>query len=731
MKDVTNNEYKLLSSKKMNEWKVGSPVQLVEYNLYYDYKYNRNFVNAIFSNVSDKCIKTIYVNVLCYDDANDLIGALESLPISDVCAMPEKHFGEDSDLILPYLNASSVEISVGKVVYDNGSSWKCENECQSVEIPEQTQITGDYELYDQLCRECEETGVTPVYFPIFTDKLWVCTCGTVNECDNGICHDCKAYKSWLEKHFSAEYLAKKNKTYNDEKQASELSARYEDAKVKHRSYSGYIEAAEKMEALGYYMDAPSLAKSYYAEAEKINAETVKKLNEEIYQSKKHIQSNSPEVLRAAASKLDEISGYKDSAKLAQEYRAKAYSIERNQRRAEKAQLVEKKKAEQRRRKIVKRTLVISLSSLLAAALICLVIFVVWPYYENVQKENLYNTAIEHIENGEFSEAIEILERLGTYNAADKKIKIIIEDLLGREDAIFATSKQYPCYSISDDGVLSFKSSEYKFTDGTAVIPDVFDNKIVLALADSFLKGSDWLEKVVIPYSVKNISTGAFSSCQKLKEVVLHEDLRVIGKSAFENCTSLKSIDIPDYVHTIEGYAFSGCTALESITLPGQIRAVNEYTFNRCSKLTSVEFKTDVERIGDYAFANCTALKTFDFSSKLESIGASAFAYCTAIKEISIFDSVKTIGNSAFIGCKVLESVTLGEGLTQLENRVFQGCTALTKLVIGSSVNKIKYEVFDGCNSLDEVTFKGSEDKWNQVSIGDKNTPLTNAQIKFS
>ena len=736
MKDINSNgDIKLILNQKMNKWCVSSPVQTVEYSLYYDYRYNRNYVNALFSNVSTKTVKSIYVDLECFDDAGDLIGTDSDLPLSGINALPETHFGDGNDLIVSYLNASSVSITVKKVVFEDSEVWRASEALELIEIPEQKAVSEDWELYPQLIRECEEGGVTPVYFPVFTDKLWVCTCSTVNENSSVSCHDCRADKKWLEEHFNAQYLSKKQKSYNDEHTARELALRYEDAKVKQKTYAGYIEAAEKMEALGYYMDAPALAKSYYSQAEQIKNETESRYKEEIYQSKKQVDMTSPEELRSAAAKLGEIAGYKDASKLSQEYTARAYAIERNKRKAEKKAVNLKKKQEQikaaKRKKTVKILSIIGASALALALLVCMIVFLIVPEIKEASQQRLYDKAIEHVEKGEFSQAIEILKSLGTYNNSDKKIGVISKNVTGLDNAFFATSDGYPCYEITEDGILYFSSSEYKFKDGVVHIPDVFDNVLVRGLADNFLNDCDWVKKVIIPYKVQNISTKAFSGCTSLTEVVLHDDIRYIGKYAFYKCTSLESIEIPEYVNAIGAYAFSNCTSLKQITLPEKIKVVEEYTFNKCTSLKEIKFEGKINTIGNYAFSYCSSLESFNFSDNLEKLGSFSFAFCTGIKNVTIPDSLTSVEKNTFIGCSSLESITLGNKVESIGNNVFESCTSLKSVSLGTSVKTIGYEAFKGCAKLEEIVYNGTQQQWSAVSVGDNNEVLDNVTVKFN
>ena len=64
-----------------------------------------------------------------------------------------------------------------------------------------------------------------------------------------------------------------------------------------------------------------------------------------------------------------------------------------------------------------------------------------------------------------------------------------------------------------------------------------------------------IEKIDIPNGVKNIRTGAFEGCKKLKNVKLPDSLKRIGSEVFSNCISLEDISIPDSVKMIDIAAF--------------------------------------------------------------------------------------------------------------------------------------------------------------------------------
>ena len=72
-------------------------------------------------------------------------------------------------------------------------------------------------------------------------------------------------------------------------------------------------------------------------------------------------------------------------------------------------------------------------------------------------------------------------------------------------------------------------------------------------------------EVIVPEGVTKIGgnwRGGFYSCHWIERVVLPNSLKEIGDNAFNGCSSLKSIDIPDGVMVIGEGAFSYCEKLK-------------------------------------------------------------------------------------------------------------------------------------------------------------------------
>ena len=299
-----------------------------------------------------------------------------------------------------------------------------------------------------------------------------------------------------------------------------------------------------------------------------------------------------------------------------------------------------------------------------------------------------------------------------------------------------------------------------------------------------------LTSVTIPNSVKSIGGYVFCECTSLTSVTIPNSVKSIGGYTFYDCTSLTSVTIPDSVTSIGDYAFRNCESLTSVTIPDSVTSIGDYAFEYCESLTSVKIPDSVTSIGDYAFEYCTSLTsitvdsgnanylskegvlfnktktvliqypignsrpTYDIPNSVTSIGSSAFygcksltsvkipnsvtslgssafEYCTSLTSVTIGNSVTSIGDSAFWGCSSLTSVTIPNSVTSIGDCAFEYCTSLTSVTIPDSVTSIGEGAFEECESLTDVYYSGSQDQWNNISIGINNWFLKNAIIHYN
>lgn len=210
-----------------------------------------------------------------------------------------------------------------------------------------------------------------------------------------------------------------------------------------------------------------------------------------------------------------------------------------------------------------------------------------------------------------------------------------------------------------------------------------------------------IKKIVLPDTLEEIGTGAFSSSSGLESVTIPEGVTSIGKKAFNGCSSLTSIVIPESVKTIGSKAFALCSNLCSVTIPvstslesdaadtfggsnmkhikmtgtGPIPDATEGTCNRMpwamyiTASISVELERGITDIGDYAF------------------------YKAPVYHVAIPDTVKRIGAHAFEQA------------------------ALSRIEIPSSVTSIGTDAFNACTKLTDIYYNGTEDEWKMMVGG--------------
>lgn len=103
-------------------------------------------------------------------------------------------------------------------------------------------------------------------------------------------------------------------------------------------------------------------------------------------------------------------------------------------------------------------------------------------------------------------------------------------------------------------------------------------------------GNDQITKVVIPDSVTEIGTEAFSMCESLAEVTIGKNVRTIGQSAFSGCYKITEIDIPDSVTSIGDEAFYACDSLETVIIGTGLKSIGDYAFDACDDIATVKYR---------------------------------------------------------------------------------------------------------------------------------------------
>ena len=114
------------------------------------------------------------------------------------------------------------------------------------------------------------------------------------------------------------------------------------------------------------------------------------------------------------------------------------------------------------------------------------------------------------------------------------------------------------------------------------------------------------------------------------------------------------------------------------------------------------------------------IKSVMIEDGVTSIGHNAFFRCSGLANITFPNSVKSIGVNAFYVCSGLTSIKIPNRVTSIRSRAFSGCSGLTSITIPNSVTSIGNYAFSGCSGLTRVIYLGTEEQWNNLTIGSDN-----------
>ena len=261
--------------------------------------------------------------------------------------------------------------------------------------------------------------------------------------------------------------------------------------------------------------------------------------------------------------------------------------------------------------------------------------------------------------------------------------------------------------------------------GPVTIPATISGLPVTAIQGPAFENKG-ITSVAIPASVTNIQPQEFAPNSVLTVFTVDASNQVYSSAGGvlfdKNQTTLVefppgvsgSYIVPGSVTNIGTSAFSACYYLSSVTMSNTVTTIGPQAFGFCFGLTSVAIPASVTSIGPEAFLNCHSLTAFMVdpgNAFFSSVGGVLFdkAQTTLITfpvglsaSYAIPGGVTTIGTGAFFLCVNLTSVTMPATVTTLADSAFADCSGLTNITLGAGVNQIATSAFGGCNQLTAI-----------------------------
>lgn len=194
----------------------------------------------------------------------------------------------------------------------------------------------------------------------------------------------------------------------------------------------------------------------------------------------------------------------------------------------------------------------------------------------------------------------------------------------------------------------------------------------VTINDILIKYNGGSSSLVIPQSVRVISSYTFAYNKNITSVVIGDNVEEIGEGAFYMCQNLSSVDISPDVSVIGGYAFYDTPWLKNDTRTYVIEGKN----------ILIACKSDS--------------KDISIPADVETVGTGAF-YMSDVESVTFPENTKVIGMRSFMGCENLKEVDIHDGILLIDSQAFYNCPTLEKATIAPSVQVIKSQAFESGN----------------------------------
>ena len=238
----------------------------------------------------------------------------------------------------------------------------------------------------------------------------------------------------------------------------------------------------------------------------------------------------------------------------------------------------------------------------------------------------------------------------------------------------------------------------------------------------YLSGS-----LIIPEGVTEIKRGAFNGCIGLNGILsLPSTLKKLGNrgeddmgdegtdyygGVFQNCRNLTgNLILPDNLELIRGYCFSGCSGLYGeLRLPAKLKRMGNCAFSYCSGFTgSLSIPQGITALPSEAFHNCGFNGTLTLHDGITNIANDAFANCHFKGELHLPKSLKVISENVFCNNDFSGTLTLPSTLTHIGSNAFANNWRLMGVLdIPNEVESIGESAFSNCKMLEGIIFPES------------------------
>lgn len=317
--------------------------------------------------------------------------------------------------------------------------------------------------------------------------------------------------------------------------------------------------------------------------------------------------------------------------------------------------------------------------------------------------------------------------------------------------------------------------------GSAVtVPATIAGLRVLGLEKGTFDECDTVTSITVSEGIVAIWDGAIDYCSNLKSVYIPNSCTIVTGKSIRTCSALQNIYVSDgnsTLYTQNGVLYEiiengiklikypGGKAGKNFSVPEKVTEIDDDAFDCSFNLEKVSLPSKLVAIGADAFSSCISLKEINIPKSVLYIGDAPFSLCSSLEKITVDDSnsefcsvggvlyskdmewliqfpagngvssfvvpgeVRYIALGAFCRCGDLTFVNLSS-VSEIQHMAFWSCDNLNEIVLGKRLKLIGESAFERCTSLQLVCFWGTQEDIADLSIGDGNDPLLNADLIY-
>lgn len=192
----------------------GAPVIIEAGALLKDNQTGKIVAQLKYRNISSKSIRALTVKILAKDVSGAEVEGVDAFQYLDLNVPRDEEFGTKTPIFMPNVVTRSFICECISVVFEDGTAWRNEKGFSWNVLPEPVLL--NHEIGVKLAEQYQrDTNTYAKYTVAEYEDLWYCGCGAINHTSENCCHNCRTSKTDLLSALNIEVLRANRKKFDD------------------------------------------------------------------------------------------------------------------------------------------------------------------------------------------------------------------------------------------------------------------------------------------------------------------------------------------------------------------------------------------------------------------------------------------------------------------------------------------------------------------------------------